>query len=145
MDNGNWSCDKEIIFQSSNKCMSKFIKHCKFTKKKLSNKKVKDMEEIRVRYQWYQLTFHHMILLKIVITLIPTTRTESMVLYPLTGNNKWNNFHHLLWLTLMKLGIKRLSWTCVCVYQKCAGSEKKIAPFNPVSVRMEKIEYCINI
>ena len=38
MDNGTWLCEKTIIYQASNNCLSKFMQSYKFTKNKAAKK-----------------------------------------------------------------------------------------------------------
>ena len=86
---GTWSCEKDRIFQSSKNWLSRFMPRYNFTKKKLSNKKVKDIEEMRAICQFLHSFFFTCFIIKIVIHLNPTERSAIMVLSTLTVNTQW--------------------------------------------------------
>ena len=64
--------------------------------------------------------------LTIFIPLIQTTRDASMVLYPLTGYNKWTKFHPLLWFFLIILGIQMVAMDLCDLPSRCWFWKKNI-------------------
>ena len=59
VENGTWLCDKAIITQSWNNCLSKFMKCCNFNKNK--HRKKQKLERSRVRYHRFRSYFYHML------------------------------------------------------------------------------------
>ena len=62
MENSTWLWDKSILFQPSNNWLPKFMQRYNFTKNKDINKKLKELEEIRLIYQLSHSYFCHTLL-----------------------------------------------------------------------------------
>ena len=94
--NCTWLSDKDRILQSSNDWLYKFMQHYNFTKKKISNKKVKKLEESRVRYQHFHSYFHHIIFNNNFHHFDSNNPRFKYIFSPITGDNQWIKYHSLL-------------------------------------------------
>ena len=96
------------------------------TKNKHSNKKVKKIEESRVRCQRFHSYFHHMLFTKKMYYFDLKKRYTITVISPIKGDNQWTKCYLLLWLALMILGMKKISMNLCVFSQPGDGSGKKI-------------------
>ena len=108
-----------------------------FTKNKHSNKKVKKIEESRVRCQHFHLYFHLMIFTNNFYYFDLKTQYEITVISPLTGNNQWTKWHSLWWLSLMTHGIQKVAMDLCISSSQVLVLEKVLVPLNSAYVSVE--------